>query len=53
MPERERGGVQSGALQPCAFRQERFGEISAANFGLAGRGFLIEAEALAWLRESV
>jgi hypothetical protein len=31
---------------------ERFGEISAANFGLTGKGFLTEAEAVAWLRES-
>jgi hypothetical protein len=32
------------------FDPERFGEVSAANFGLAGKGFLTEAEALAWLR---
>jgi hypothetical protein len=33
------------------FDPERFGEISAANFGLAGKGFLTEAGAMAWLRE--
>lgn len=38
---------------PAAFVDpERFGEISAANFGLVGKGFVDEAEALAWLRES-
>ena len=40
-------------IPPEFFDPERFGEISAANFGLAGKGFLTEAEALAWLRESV
>ena len=40
-------------IPPEFFHPERFGEISAANFGLAGKGFLTEAEALAWLRESV
>ena len=38
-------------IPPEFFDPERFGEISAANFGLAGKGFLTEAEALAWLRE--
>ena len=38
-------------ILPEFFDPERFGEISAANFGLAGKGFLTEAEALAWLRE--
>lgn len=33
------------------FDPERFGEISAANFGLVGKGFLTEAGAMAWLRE--
>ena len=32
---------------------ERFGEISAANFGLIGKGFLAEAEAMDWLRGAV
>jgi hypothetical protein len=40
-------------IPPEFFDPERFGEISAANFGLAGKGFLTEAEALAWLREPV
>ena len=40
-------------ILPEFFDPERFGEISAANFGLAGKGFLTEAEALAWLREPV
>jgi hypothetical protein len=40
-------------ITPEFFDPERFGEISAANFGLAGKGFLTEAEALAWLREPV
>ena len=38
-------------IPPEFFDPERFGEISATNFGLAGKGFLTEAEALAWLRE--
>jgi hypothetical protein len=40
-------------IPPEFFDPERFGEISAANFGLAGKGFLTEAEAMAWLREPV
>ena len=40
-------------ILPEFFDPERFGEISAANFGLAGKGFLTEAEALAWLRDPV
>ena len=40
-------------IPPEFFDPERFGEISAANFGLAGKGFLTEAEALTWLREPV
>ena len=40
-------------ILPEFFDPERFGEISAANFGLAGKGFLTEAEALTWLREPV
>ena len=40
-------------IPPEFFDPERFGEISAANFGLAGKGFLTEAEALAWLRGPV
>jgi hypothetical protein len=40
-------------IPPEFFDPERFGEISAANFGLAGKGFLTEAEAIAWLREPV
>jgi hypothetical protein len=40
-------------IPPEFIDPERFGEISAANFGLAGKGFLTEAEALAWLREPV
>ena len=40
-------------ILPEFFDPERFGEISAANFGLTGKGFLTEAEALAWLREPV
>ena len=40
-------------IPPEFFDPERFGEISAANFGLTGKGFLTEAEALVWLREPV
>jgi hypothetical protein len=40
-------------IPPEFFDPERFGEISAANFGLAGKGFLTEPEAMAWLREPV
>lgn len=39
-------------MPPHFIDPERFGEISAANFGLTGKGFLSETEALAWLRES-
>ncbi len=38
-------------IPPEFFDPERFGEISAANFGLAGKGFLTEADAMDWLRE--
>jgi hypothetical protein len=39
-------------MPPAFVDPERFGEISAANFGLVGKGFVDEVEALAWLRES-
>lgn len=39
-------------IRPEFADPDRFGEISAANFGLVGKGFLVEDEAIAWLRDT-
>jgi hypothetical protein len=44
--------VVAMVIPPSFVDPERFGEISAANFGLVGKGFVDEAEALAWLHAS-
>ncbi len=47
------GSLILAIVMPEAFIDpQRFGEITAANFGLVGKGFVDDAEALAWLRES-